>query len=197
MPSFDGAVSATKPMPSFEGGASATTTMSSFEGGASSTKPMPSFEGAVSATKTMSSFEGGASATTTMPSFEGGASAKGYRRHNPRACKKKVRGGVGSRRLFNKKAPRVSTPVSAGLTRTSEGSLPCITPVPMKRHDIILQLKRKVKDMESQATKWNDRLIELEVSVKQKDSVIDKHLKRSKLMNDAISNDKKAHNLVS
>ena len=124
--------------------------------------------------------------------------AKGYKRHNPRACKKKARGGVGSRSLFKKKAPHVSTPVSAGLrTLPSEGSLPCITPLPMKPRDVILQLKRKVNDMESQALKWNDRLIELEVFVKQKDSVIEKHIKRTRLMNEEISNHKKAHNLVS
>ena len=211
-------------MPSFEGRAS-NSEMTLFEGGASAGKmpmKMPSFKVVASDSKMplfkrgasdreMPSFEGGAS-DSEMPSFKGGASSvkmptkmpsegmttKGYQRHNPRACKKKARGGVGSRSLFKKKAPHVSTPVSAGLTTLpSEGSLPCITPLPMKPHDVILQLKRKVKNMESQALKWNDRLIELEVSVTQKDSVIEKHIKRTRLMNEEMSHHKKAHNLVS
>ena len=43
----------------------------------------------------------------------------------------------------------------------------------------------------------NDRVIELEVAVQQKDLRIDKHVKRIRLLNEKNSDDKKARNLVS
>ena len=59
------------------------------------------------------------------------------------------------------------------------------------------QLKRKVKNMETQALNMTDSVIEFEVAVKQKDVLIDKYQKRIRLMNDQNSKDKKARNLVS
>ena len=77
--------------------------------------------------------------------------------------------------------------------------MPCITPV-LNNQDASMyprQLKRKVRKMETQALNMNDRVIELEVAVKQKYVLIDKHLKQMRLLNDQNSKDKKAHNLVS
>ncbi len=72
--------------------------------------------------------------------------------------------------------------------------MPCITPLPTTDQR---QLKRKVKEMEAQALKMNDRVIGLEVAVQQKDLLIDKHLKCIRLLKEKNSDDKKAHNLVS
>jgi hypothetical protein len=201
-------------MPRNEGGATMTphnkgeaTTMPSYEGEAKTT--MPTYEGEVT---TMPPKE--LEATMMTPTYEGEATMamKGYKRHNPRAGKKKiVRGGLGIRQLFQRKLLAESTQVSAGLTQASAGltqaltgstqasagSVPCITPLPTKQHASINQLKRKVKDMESQALKWNDRVIEMEVAVQNKDALIDKHLKLITLLNNQNSNDKKARNLVS
>ncbi len=60
-----------------------------------------------------------------------------------------------------------------GQMQASIGSgVPCITPLPANP----TQLKRKVRDMEAQALKLNDRVIELEVAVQHKNALIDKHL---------------------
>ena len=72
--------------------------------------------------------------------------------------------------------------------------MPCITPLPTTDQR---QLKRKVKEMEAQALKMNDRVIGLEVAVQQKDLLINKYLKRIRLLKEKNSDDKKAHNLVS
>jgi hypothetical protein len=47
--------------------------------------------------------------------------------------------------------------------------VPCITPLPANP----TQLKRKVRDMEAQALKLNDRVIELEVAVQHKNALIE------------------------
>ena len=59
------------------------------------------------------------------------------------------------------------------------------------------QLKRKVRDMEAQALKLTDKVIELEVALKNKKETIDKHLKRIRPLNKKNSEDRKACNLVS
>ncbi len=57
--------------------------------------------------------------------------------------------------------------------------MPCITPLPNNQDASMnqRQLKQKVRKMESQALNMNDRVIELEDAVKQKDALIDTHLK--------------------
>ncbi len=52
-----------------------------------------------------------------------------------------------------------------------------------------MQLKRKVRKMETQVLNMNDRVIELEVAVKQKDALIDKYLKWIRLLNNQNSKD--------
>jgi hypothetical protein len=49
------------------------------------------------------------------------------------------------------------------------------------------QLKRKVRDMETQALKLTDKVIKLEVALKNKNETIDKHLKRIRLLNEKNS----------
>ena len=49
----------------------------------------------------------------------------------------------------------------------------------------------------TESLKMNDRVIELEVAMQQKDLLIDKHLKHIRLLKEKNSDDKKAHNLVS
>ncbi len=49
------------------------------------------------------------------------------------------------------------------------------------------QLKRKVRDMEAQALKLTDKVIELEVALKNKNETIDKHLKRIRLLHEKNS----------
>ena len=201
-------------MPSFDGDATTPTgeatmtslfqdkaaTLSSFDGYA--TTPM----GEAATTR---SFQ---DAAATMPSSEDGSTTsilfdrdaritttstiKGYKQHNPRAGKtKRVRGGLGSKRLFQRKSPPGPNQAFAGLTQASVGSgVPCITPLPTTDQR---QLKRKVKEMEAQALKMNDRVIGLEVAVQQKDLLIDKPLKCIRLLKEKNSDDKKAHNLVS
>ncbi len=49
------------------------------------------------------------------------------------------------------------------------------------------QLKRKVRDMEARALKLTDKVIELEVGLKNKNEIIDKHLKCIRLLNEKNS----------
>ena len=137
-------------------------------------------------TKQPPSFEG--DATMNTPCFEGGGT-KGYKRHNPRERKKKtVRGGLGSKCLFQ----RPSQP--------SEGFAPCITPLPTISQDANMnprQLKRKVRDMEAKELKFTDKVIELEVELKNKNETIEKHLQHIRLLTEKNSKDRKACNLVS
>jgi hypothetical protein len=174
---------------------------------------MPSFDGDFTTrtgeASTTRSFQDTAA---TMPSFEAVSAMtpsidcdasimtmsniKGYKRHNPRAGKTKtVRGGIGSKRLFQRKSPPGPNQALAGLIEVSVGSgVPCITPLPTSNQR---QLKRKVREMEAQALKMNDRVIELEVALQQKDLLINKHVKCIRLLNEKNSDDKKARNLVS
>jgi hypothetical protein len=125
---------------------------------------------------------------------------QGYKRHNPRERKKKtVRGGLGSKRLFQKPQPPGPSQVLARLTPASAGLALCLTPLPNLKDANINppQLKQKVRDMEAQALKLTDKMIELEVALKNKNETIDKHLKRIRLLNEKHSEDRKACNLVS
>ena len=148
---------------------------------------------------TMPSFE---DVSATTPSFDRDASImtmsniKGYKRHNHRAGKTKTfRDGIGSKRLFQRKSPPGPNQALAGLIEVSVGSgVPCKTPLPTSNQR---QLKRKVREMEAQALKMNDRVIELEVAVQQKDLLIYKNVKCIRLLNEKNSDDKKARNLVS
>jgi hypothetical protein len=124
MPSFEDVAAM---MPLFEDHQAAT--MPSFQNDAAT---MPSFQDEVA---TMPSYEDG-SATTT--SFDCNAritttsTIKRFKRHNPRVGKtKRVRGGIGSKRLFQRKSPPGPNQAFAGLTQASVGSgVPCITPLP-------------------------------------------------------------------
>ena len=205
-------------MPLF--GSDATTTTPCFKGWAAMTSlfqdeaaTMPLFDGdatlPMGEAATTRSFH---DAAPTMPSSEDGSATtisfdcdvritttctiKGYKRHNPRVGKtKRVKGGIGSKRLFQRKSPPGPNQAFAGLTQASVGSgVPCITPLPTTDQR---QLKQKEREMEAQALKMNDRVIGLEVAVQQKDLLIDKHLKRIRLLKEMNSDDKKAHNLVS
>jgi hypothetical protein len=115
------------------------------------------------------------------------------KQHNSRAGKKKsVRGELQSRQLFDRSLAQSSL-ISAKLIPSS-GSV--ITPCTIKQRDTMNHLKRKVKEFETKEVKWNDRVIELEVAVQQKDAVINKHIKQIRLLNKSNSNNKKACNLV-
>jgi hypothetical protein len=165
-------------MPMFEGGA--TTKMPLFEGGA---MKMPLFEE-----------EAAKEAIMMTPLFEGMAATivEGYKQCNPRAGKKKtVRGGLGSKWLFQRQSPPGPSQALAGLTQASAEYVPCITPLPNNQDTSInpMQLKRKVRKMETQVLNMNDRVIELEVAVKQKDALIDKYLKWIRLLNNQNSKD--------
>jgi hypothetical protein len=105
------------------------------------------------------------------------SAAIGYKRSNPRAGKKAVRGGLGSKQLYQKPSPPGPSQALAGLTQASD--VPCITPVPNNKDASMTprQLNRKVKNMETQALNMTDSVIELEVAVKQKDVLIDKYQK--------------------
>jgi hypothetical protein len=141
------------------------------------------------AAATMTSFERDRSMTTT-------STISIYKRHNPRAGKtKKVRGGLGSKRLFQRKSPPGPSQVLNGQMQASivGSGVPCITLLPANP----TQLKRKVRDMEAQALKLNDRVIELEVAVQHKNALKDKHLQHIRLLNEKNSYDRKACNLVS
>jgi hypothetical protein len=84
------------------------------------------------------------------------------------------------------------TPASAGLAL-------CITLLPNSQYANTnpRQLKQKVRDMEAQALTLTDKVIELEVALKNKNGTINKHLKRIRLLNEKHSEDRKACNLVS
>jgi hypothetical protein len=59
------------------------------------------------------------------------------------------------------------------------------------------QLKRKVRDMEAKELKFTDKVIELEVELKNKNETIEKHLQHIRLLTEKNSKDRKACNLVS
>jgi len=82
--------------------------------------------------------------------------------------KKTVRGGLGSKRLFQRPSPPGPSQAFARLSPASAGSAPCITPLPNSQDANMnpRQLKRKVRDMEAQALKLTDKVIELEVALK-------------------------------
>ncbi len=58
-------------------------------------------------------------------------------------------------------------------------------------------MKRKIKDLETQALSLTDRVIDLEVSVKEKDDTIVNQHKCINLLKEQNIDDKKAANLVS
>ncbi len=70
-------------------------------------------------------------------------------------------------------SPPGPSQVLAGLTQVSAGYMPCITPLPNDQDASMnpRQLKQKVRKMETQALNIKDRVIELEVAVKQKDAM--------------------------
>jgi hypothetical protein len=125
---------------------------------------------------------------------------QGYKRHNPLERKKKiVRGRLGSKCLFQKPSPPGPSQALAQLTPASAGLALCITLIPNSQDANMnpRQLKRKVRDMKAQALTLTDKVIELEVALKNKNETIDKHLKHIRLLNEKHSEDRKACNLVS
>ena len=125
---------------------------------------------------------------------------QGYKRHNPRERKKKtVRGGLGSKQLFQRPSPPGPSQALARLTPASAELALCITPLCNLKDANInpLQLKRKESDMEAQALKLTDKVIDLEVVLKNKNATMDKHLTCIRLLNEKHSEDRKACNLVS
>jgi hypothetical protein len=172
----------------------------SFETHGVEMKQPPSFETDGVEMKQPPSFEG--DATMNTPCFEGVGETRleGYKRHNPRERKKKtVRGGLGSKRLFQRPSPPGPSQALAQLTPASAGLAPCITPLPNSQDANMnpRQLKRKVRDMEAKELKLTDKVIELEVVLKNKNETIKKHLKRIRLLTEKNSEDRKACNLVS
>ena len=103
--------------------------------------------------------------------------------------KKTVRGGLGSKCLFQRPSPPGPSQAFARLSPASAGLAPCITPLPNSQDANMnpRQLKRKVRDMEAQALKLTDKVIELEVVLKNKNETMDKHLKRIRLLNEKNS----------
>jgi hypothetical protein len=112
-----------------------------------------------------------------------------YKRYNPRAGKKKHMGDLGSRKVREDRCirPEISSrPIAGSVSYPNQQSTMTAS-----------QLKRKIEDMENQATAVNDRVIELEVAVREKDVMINKQCSYIKSLKEQNSDDKRSSYLVS
>jgi hypothetical protein len=107
-------------------------------------------------------------------------------------CKRKS--GLG--RTIHKRRRKSTEELSYPQAVTPLPPMPCL-PKPKVLAAMSQVLMRKIRHMESQATIVNNRVIDLETAVWEKDGIINKQHKHNIFLKEKMTNDKRASNLVS